>query len=418
MSYTLPKSWKTFTTILISSLLFPGTVVAQNLNSTNYTLIDPSVAAPIAGITSSTNYSQLIDSTAIDAFTSTSTTYKTIGGTAGFITAHIPTITCFETNTNSGNSACLSAIPGGDGMRGVCSDPGCYDRAKLDIGAANNATDTRYAVQISTTSDFSSNVYYIDGTTRLLKTSLTINDFVPECEWEGTTSTGVCASPNTTWQKYDILGLKSNTTYYVRVSAYQGSASNASFSQSDWSSSANATTQLPSISLNLDIASTSTGTSTAPYVISMGTLPPLSIKTSTNYIIVRLTSNAIGGVQTLVSGANAALKAVSGSDQIDATNGDLSLAAKGYGIRNDSSTNTTTGTYLGTIAVSTSPSDFTDSGAANKVGAPTLTAVKLFDSNSLPIYLGRSAYLVKAKADTAISAGSYQETLTFIVSPT
>lgn len=403
---------------LLILLMSPVPVLAQNLDSTTYTLIAPSVGTPISGISDSTTYSQLIDSRALDAFTSTSTTYKIAGGTDKFIEANVPSVLCFETSTDSGTTSC-TGVPGSDGMRGVCSSPGCYDRAKIEINDQGNPTDARYAVQISTASDFSSNVFYIDGTTRTLKTSLAIGDFIPKCEWEGTTSSGVCVSPNTTWQKYDILGLKPNTTYYVRASALRGSSTNASYTQSDWGPSTNATTQVPTISINADIGPSSGSTSSAPYIVNMGILSPLGVVTSTDYIIFRLTSNAISGVQTLVSGANGGIKLNTGSDLITATNGDLTSVSKGYGLRNDSTTNSSLdNTTLGTINVSASPSDFTDAGATHKVGAPTLAAVKLFDSNNLPIYTGVSAYRVKAKADTVLQSGDYSETITFIVSQT
>ncbi|MEP7103632.1 MAG: hypothetical protein ABI721_02920 [Candidatus Dojkabacteria bacterium] len=397
-----------FLSILIITTLVPNKIFAQDVDSTTYRLVAPSIGESENGITTSQNFTSLNDSSPVDDFTTTSTNYSLTGGTAKFSEANVPSITCFETSTSSGTCSI-----GTNGMQEVCSSPGCYDRAKFLINAQNNPDDTRYAVQISTSSAFTSNVFYVEPVTRLIKSALTVSDFVYKCDWEGTTLAGFCGSSNTTWQKYNILGLSPNVTYYIRIAALHGSSTDGSFTQSAWSSSANTTTQNTSLSVDIDIATSTAGSSTPPYIISLGTMVAGSITTSTNYIITRLTTNAISGITMYITGTNGGL--LNGVNLIANVNADLAVSTEGYGLRNDSTTNSSSfSSFIGIITVSSTPSDFTDAGATNKVGSPTTAFVPLFTSNSLPLHTGVSGYRVKAKPLITRSTGSYTETITYI----
>lgn len=402
-----------FISILIFAFILPIGVFSQSLDSSTYRLIEPTFG-PVTGVTESTNYSALID-TSVANFTSTSTNYRTRGGTAEFIEANVPTISCFETDTDSGSTSC-AGVPGGDGMQAVCGEFGCYERAKLEINSQANAADTRYAIQISTASDFSSNIFYVDGTTRFLKTTLTINDFLPKCEWEGTTSAGVCGSPNATWQKYNILGLTPNTTYYVRLSAQHGSSTNATFTQSEWGPSDSTTTASPRITLDVDIATSTAGSSNTPYLVNMGQLSAGSITTATDMIIFRLSTNALSGITTQIKGLNAGLLNDGDPSLIPSVNGDLASLGTGFGLRNESTTNSAVniGT-IGDITISTTPSDFTDAVTSEQVGQVPTSFVPLFNSGGLPLHTGVTGFQVKAKPDLADAAGNYSETINFVV---
>ncbi len=399
---------------VITVLLLPANaVLAQNLSSTNYTLVQPVVGEPLNGVIDSSNYNQLLNSSPVSSYTTTSSTYSATGGTAKAIEANVPSVQCFETTTNNGSTTC-TGLPGAFGMQGVCSQPGCYDRAKLEINSQNNADDTRYAVQISTSSSFVT-FSYVDSTTRFLKATLSMSDFVPKCEWEGTIVSGICNSANTTWQRYNIFGLDPNTTYYVRMSAQHGSSTDASFTQSAWGPSASATTANPSITLDVDIAANTSTPTNPPFILSIGTLTPAVVNTAGNMIIFRLTSNSIAGITTQIKGLNGALKHTTLADNIPTFEGDLAGATSGYGLRNNSSTNSAlnSGT-IGSVAISSSPSDFTDSGATDKVGQVPTSLVKLFDSGGVPLDMGVAGFKVKVKPSGIESVGSYRETLTFI----
>lgn len=396
-------------TVLISIIAVP--LYAQNLDSNTYTLIGPNMSAT-TGITESSTYSALSTGNPLDDFTVSSTSYTSRGTSQAFFEAEVPQVTCFETSTNSGTTIC-SGIPGSDGMRGVCSSPGCYNRAKLEINVSGNPADVKYAIQISTDSNFASNVFYVSGTTKLLKANLALTDFLYKCEWEGTISAGYCGGANVTLQKFNILGLNANTTYYVRVAAFHGVDAAGIFSQSDWGPSASAATQNTSITFDIDVATSTAGSSTPPYSISNIQILPENIYTTTDYIIFRVTSNALNGAEVQIKGLGGELLNSATSDTITAYTGDLAGATNGYGVRNDSTTNSEINTsgYLGTITVASTPTDFTDAGATHKVGGPTTSFVKLFDSNSLPVYTGVSAYRVKVKADFSKRPGNYVENL-------
>jgi hypothetical protein len=390
-------------------------VFSQNLDSSNYRLVAPEIGNTAAGTIDSANYSQLLSVGLIDGVTTTSDNYEAAGGFSRLIQANVPQIACFETSTTNLTTNC-TGVPGGAGMVGVCAEPGCYNRAKLEIDSQSNAADARYAVQISTSSDFSSNVYYVDGTTRLLKSNLTIGDFLPKCEWEGTTATSVCGVANATWQKYNILGLTANTTYYVRISAHTGTDTSGQYSQTGWSPSISAATQAISISFDIDVASSPAGTSNQPYKLELGVLNPNTINTSSNQILIKTSTNALNGLDVKVKGQNGALKHTNNTDTIAAVSGNLANIY-GYGLRNVLASNSATNTSnLGSINVASTPTDFTDSATPQQVGAPTTSYQKLFDSNNLPLQEGVAGFVAKAKADIDTPIGNYNEFLTFLVS--
>lgn len=389
-------------------------IAAQNLDSSNFRLIDPALTSPLVGDVDSTNYSQLLDAD-IGAFTTTSTTFRARGGIQTFMEPNVARVTCFETNTNAGGTSC-TGLPGSDGMYAVCSSLGCYDRAKLEIDAQGNPADTRYAIQISTSSDFSSNVFYVDGTTRFIKASLAISDFIPKCEWEGTISSGVCGGANTTWQRYNILGLQHSTTYYVRLSAQKGTATDANFTQTDWGPSVNATTTDPEIAVNVDIATDTSTPSSVPYIVDFGQMATDVANTATNMIVFKISSNAIAGIDTVIRGQNGGLKHTTLADIMTSVDADLSVAGSGFGLRNNSGSNAQDyASTLGVITIATTPSDFTATGGAQRVGGVGTTFVPLFSSNNAPLDDGIAPFYVKAKPSSSMATGNYSETFTFVV---
>jgi hypothetical protein len=394
------------------ALLIPVTSVeAANLDSSNYRLVEPSIGEPVGGVLESSNYKMLVDSSSTDDTITTSSNYRSDAGTANFIEAAVPKVTCFETTTSSGTCSI-----GSNGMQEVCSTPGCYDRAKFKIDSQGNPNDVRYAVQMSTSSTFASDNFYIDSATRLPTLTITTADFLYQCEWEGTTQAGYCASPSTTYQKYNVFGLASNKTYYIRFSAYQGIGTDAQFTQSEWGPSASATTAVPSLTLDLNIAPDTVTNTNVPYLLNFGSAPANVVTTATDYIVLNVSTNAVSGLTTSVKGLNGQLQ--SGSNNIPAVNTDLDTLSvtSGWGIRNESTTNSQLySSYLGSVTISNSPNDFTDAGAANKVGAPSSSYVTLFTSNLLPLHTGKTGFESKIKPIGATPSGAYNEIVTFIV---
>jgi len=398
---------------LLIALVIVFPVNAQDLNSTNYRLLAPSLDSNSDNV-DSTNYSLMTGSSPVDDYITTSTNYRSNGGFSEFIEAKVPSITCFETSTNSSTTTC-AAIPGADGMRGVCSSPGCHDRAKVEINAQNNPDDVKYAIQIATNSTFTTGVQYISGSNRFPKATLTLSDFLYKCEWEGQIYSTYCVSAVVTYQKYNILGLTPGTLYYLRVAALKGSTSAAEFTQSDWSASATATTLNTTLSFDIDIAP-NTSTSTAPpYVLSTINIIPEVTVTSIDYIVFKATTNALNGIVVQVSVPNANLVNTPTSSTIPSANGDLDSMSYGFGLRNDSSTNSQTNSgHLGNITIPSTPIDFTDSGATNRVGGPSTTLSTIVSSNLLPIYNGVAAFEMKVRTDYSKPAGEYNQTLLVI----
>lgn len=108
-----------------------------------------------------------------------------------------------------------------------------YDRIQFTINTSSNPTDTTYALEVSTSSTFTSGNSYVnsDGT---LGTTLVVSDFQTTANWS-------------TNANNFITGLTPGTTYYVRVKARQGK-----YSETDWGPSASTATNIPTLTFSLD----------------------------------------------------------------------------------------------------------------------------------------------------------------------
>lgn len=397
--------------IFLVIINFP--IAAQDLDSSNYRLLAPSLDSN-TGNSDSSNYSLLSNSSPVNDYIASSSNYTYSGGMSAFIEAKVPSVSCFETSTNSGTTSCLN-IPGSDGMRGVCSEPGCYDRAKVEINTEDNPDDVRYAIQIATNPAFTTGVQYIGGSNRFPKSNLTLADFLNKCEWEGTIYSSYCVGSNATYQKFNILGLTPGTLYYLRVAALKGATSAAEYTQSDWSASVTATTQNTSLTFDIDIAPNTYTSSTPPYELSAINIIPETTFTSSDYIIFKTTTNALNGIFVALSVSSADLVNILTGSTTPSISGDLDSASSGFGLRNDSTTNSQTNSgNLGTITINSSPIDYTDTGAANRVGGPTTTSTAIFNSNLLPLLNGVAGFKLKVKSDFSKPAGEYNQTLTVI----
>jgi len=111
-----------------------------------------------------------------------------------------------------------------------------YERLKFTINTIGNASDTTYALQISTDSAFLSDVNYVKSTNTIGPT-LTTSDFQKYATWGGASGAY-------------LTGLTSNTTYYLRVKARQGN-----YTESEYGPSASATTSVPSLTFSVSSSS-------------------------------------------------------------------------------------------------------------------------------------------------------------------
>lgn len=389
-------------TILLSSVLFLNMANAEDLESTNYVIEG---ATTNGGDTlDSSNYSLSTSAGRISADPRNySTTYiLSQNGTEAF-TASVPSVSCFETTT-SGSSSCTTGPSelNTNGMVAVCGTGGCYDRARFEISAEGNPSDTLYSVEIST-DNFVSDIKYIDGSTHKPEDEDThdINDYRTKANWE-TDAT-------------NIEGLIPGTQYYLRLTALHGD-----FTESDTSPVATATTGNAEISFDIDIAD-SNGTSTetsSPYSISFTGADELiagaAATTNTDYIWMDIQTNSKGGFALIQKGEYGGLYSSTNDKLIESSTEDLDVTgSEGFGLQSAYINYDDSSSYLGSI---TAESDY--SGSLNNVGIVSSSVFsKIFDGSG-PINSGRVALKVIAKAGTGNSAASdYQENIFLVVVP-
>lgn len=375
-------------------------VYAENLSSQNYILKDPEVVT-VSGSSDSSNYSILIESAPFVGNNISSSLYKTGTGQGYTFMANVPKISCLDTSSD-GTSSCT--LPSGQGMVQECGEGGCYDRAKIEIDAQNNPTDTLYIIEISF--DNWTTVLNVDGTTHSIETSATktIADYKTKADWEG--------AP---YQSWNILGLTPNEIYAVRIRALNGD-----FTESGNSPVRKFKTSNMSVFFDIDIGATEVAESNPPYVLSMGTLSVTTYTTPTDRIYVDLSTNARSGTSIYVEDLYAGL--YSTSYTIPSATEDLSLPASedGYGLKVNYLSQATPN--MGYMRPSNLYSTISDSLVGVISQSPT--SQRIFcshtsnssncDSGLLgPVLDGRGGINVLGRATINTPAGTYIDTLTF-----
>lgn len=397
----IKNTLKNISLILITSILLPYSVLAKELDSGNYKIVGATTKG--GGITQTTDgdYSALLEVGRISNNPRNySTSYKLYTSPEEAFLPAVPEVSCFETTT-SGSSNCTtgpSQLSTG-GMVAICGPSGCYNKARFEIDTNDNPTDTLYAVMISQ-DNFVSDIRYINGSNFWPETISTHNlsDFLTKADWET--------------EDFNIQGLQSGTTYYIRIFALHGD-----FTQTQPGPIANATTSSGSVFFDIDIED--------QYGISAETAPPHNIYftgayeliggsapiTAEDRIWLDAGTNSQGGMAIITYGINGGLKSNTTGQTIVSASVDLNTASDGYGIQSEY-TSQDTYSYLGTITQTT---DYAGSG--NTVGIIGTTATKVYES-STPIFNGRMALKVIAKPGTNKAAATdYQETAYFILIP-
>jgi hypothetical protein len=259
-----------------------------------------------------------------------------------------------------------------------------YDKLKFVIDQQNNPSDAKYALQISTTSDFSSNVNYV-------KSDLTIGATLTLADYQTYTTWGGAGGNN-------IIGLSASTTYYLRAKATQGK-----FSESGYGPSSSAATVGQQISFCL-YAGASCGSGNS---VAMGSLLPGTVTTGSPNIGVDFATNADSGGFVYSYSTNGGLKSVSaGNYLIASSSADLDSAGEGFGAQVSSSGQTSGGPFVGTSA-------YLNGG--NIVGALATTISTVLGSSNAPVVGGTATVPLKAvAAATTRAASDYGDTLTFI----
>jgi hypothetical protein len=404
------KTYLLIVLVLLSVLMIlVSSAFAQDLESPNYRIEDPSVNSG-GGISDGNNGRDILTSAAQTGADTRleSSSYALRTGFPNGIQANVPTINCIETNTDSTSTNC-QYLPNSNGMIGECGSPGCYDRAKIEINDENNPVDTLYLVSLS--DDGWATSYYLQSD-HTIDTTFDINDYMTQCTLEGRDPDDANCddSSDTNWneslQSNNIYGLKSGTTYQVRVRAVSGD-----FTETQYSPIQSTTTELPTLTLDLDIAATDIDTS-APNEMNLGTLRSGVIIDPDDDIWVDISTNTIEGTSVYVQNNGQGLYSSATTESIPSETEDLSTndGDGGYGLKTISSTQASLGPLQEASLYNTSNT--------TSVGNILSTENLIFftdttGTNDGPITDGRGRTTLKAKSFESLAAGEYSDTITF-----
>lgn len=311
-----------------------------------------------SGSGTSTNYQLNGQAGSTSSRQLTSTNYKIDTAFAGTRQANVPTMSAVDNNSGQ-----------------------YYNKLHFVINTQGNPSDAKYALQIST-DNFAADTRYIKNDFTI-GTTLTNADFMTYTSWGG-------ASGST------VIGLSPGVTYYIRASATTGN-----FTQTPYGPSANATTALPSITLNV----TTQNQASPPFSVDFGTLTAGTVGTTANYISAGIDSNAASGADIYIRSKNAGLTSTTFSTSISSATADLTAVSSGYGAQS-SFVGQTSGGPLAAVA----PYD----GTSNSVGIVDGAARSIYTSTT-PITGGIGRFFMKAKAaSTQVAATDYNDTVTIL----
>ncbi len=245
-----------------------------------------------------------------------------------------------------------------------------YNQLNAIINTGGATTDTTFAIAVST-NNFTSTLGYVSAA-GTIGASQVYQSYIAWGSGSGTF----------------VTGLSPSTTYELRVAAMQGKFTNTNFG-----AYATATT-----------AAFTTSFSISPNSLSLGTLLPGSVTTSSSLTMTFATTAAAGG-DVYVYGLNSGLNSANRSYTIAAASTNLATASSGFGIQATSATET----YGGPLTI-LAPYN----GSANNVGTENTAPAHMFTS-STAILGGSASINVQAKSSNITpSASDYSETLTFI----
>jgi hypothetical protein len=258
-----------------------------------------------------------------------------------------------------------------------------YNKLHIVIDSGSNPNDTKFAIAISTDNFTSTNYVQSDNT---VGATLGSEDWQTYSSWGS--GTGV-----------DIIGLSSNTTYYVKVKAVQGL-----YTESEYSDIDTAATVGQSLTFDIDVSSSDTETG-APYGTNFGSLLAGTVTDSPERIWIDFETNGVQGGYVFIASNNAGLTSSAASHTITSATADLSPAATGFGAKSMSAAEASGGPL-------TVESPYNGSG--DNIGVLNTTLRQVYTS-SAAIVGGRGSIVLKAKAQTTTPAASdYSSTLTVI----
>jgi len=210
----MPKSLSRISLVLLLSLIIFPEVSWAGPTSTNFELESYGFGAGGDSLTS-TNFKLYGTAGELEMGRLSSTNFKLGSGLTYLLKVNVPPA---PTVTNAGTN---------------------YDRLLVVINTGSNPSDATFALQISTDSNFVSNVSYIKSD-NTIGPSLTTSDFQTYTNWGSSTG------------EY-VTGLAAGTTYYVRAKARQGSVN---FTESEWGpATAGVTTSSPTLTFSTSSSS-------------------------------------------------------------------------------------------------------------------------------------------------------------------
>jgi hypothetical protein len=297
------------------------------------------------------------------------TTTYSLEGTTGEISGQTSSTPTYSAKpgfieTQQANVPKISAFDNGSSVY--------YNKLHFVIDQQSNPSDALYALQISTTSNFSSNINYIKAD-HTIGATLALADYQTYTAWGGASGT-------------NIIGLSPNTTYYLRAKATQGK-----YTESGYGPSATASTLNPQLSFSI-----------SPTSINVGDLLTNTVVNAPLTIDITFATNADSGGDVFINGQNAGLKSNNTGNTITSATGDLSSLSRGFGAR------------ITTVSQLTKVSPY--DGAANNIGLTDTVIRKIFTATA-PVSAGTGSIALKAKANINDPASSdYREILTLLAS--
>ncbi len=312
-----------------------------------------------------------------------------------------PTVSCFETTTD-GSSECQTGPTylNEFGMTRVCGPYGCYDRGRFEIDTQNNPTDTLYGIQIST-DGFENDIRYIDGNTFTPKDERDINDYKTKEEWETDT--------------FNLLGLQSNTEYFLRITALYGD-----LSESVPGPSATAETDLSTLSFRIGLGYENGANINynPPYEIlfdeSFQITRGANIISSDRLIWTLINTNSVSGITVVQRGEHGGLYSSGEEYTINSLSGNLNNAQEGIGLRNNDTWQLyDASTTQGSLGQLTAVNEYDDENEYI-VGIIDTIFKRTYESDG-PIHSGETGLSIKTKASLTTPKGEYFEDITFVL---
>lgn len=254
----------------------------------------------------------------------------------------------------------------------VTNPSGAYNKLRIVINTAGNPSDTRYAIAISSNGFTTTN--YVQNDTSV-SSVLGIEDYQTYIQWGSASG-------------FDVIGLQPDTSYSVKVSAYQGAFTATAFGPSSPAVATQPTTVTFSVA--------TTANSTPPFNVNFTELAANTVFTADANALLNLSTNAVFGGAVYIRGANTGLLSASRAFTIASATADLGAVASGYGAQVSTIGQTSGGPLSATAPYA---------GTANSVGQIT-TGLQRILGLANPISGGTAQIKFMAKTTSSTPAAN------------